>query len=62
MTFADQALCAEYVLKNKGKLQPKVYGVPTEIDQATARLWLEANGLGIDTLSQEQEKYLKSWQ
>jgi len=62
LTFADQALCAEYLLKNKGKLQPKVYGVPTEIDQATAALWLEANNIHIDSLSPEQTKYLGSWQ
>ena len=62
MTFADQALCAEYLIKNKGKLQPKVYEVPAEIDQATARLWLQANGISIDALSPEQSKYLNSWQ
>lgn len=62
MTFADQALCAEYLTKNQGKLKPKVYGVPPEIDQVTATLWLETHDMAIDTLSPEQSKYLNSWQ
>lgn len=62
MTFADQALCAEYLLKNKGKLLPKVYGVPPEIDKSTATLWLETHNLSIDTLTPEQLLYLNSWQ
>jgi adenosylhomocysteinase len=61
MTFADQALCAEYLVKNKGKLQPKVYGVPSEIDKSTAELWLETHNIAIDRLSQEQSQYLSSW-
>ena len=61
MTFADQALCAEYLVKNKGKLQAKVYGVPPEIDKSTARLWLETHNIRIDSLSQEQSQYLNSW-
>jgi len=62
MTFADQALCAEYLMKNKGKLQPKVYGVPQDIDRETATLWLETHGIRIVALSQEQSQYLNSWQ
>jgi len=62
MTFADQALCAEYLTKNQGKLKPKVHGVPPEIDQTTATLWLETHDMAIDTLSPEQSKYLNSWQ
>jgi adenosylhomocysteinase len=62
MTFADQALCAEYLVKNKGKLGPKVYGVPAEIDSSTATLWLETQNIGIDSLSPEQSRYLSSWQ
>jgi len=62
MTFADQALCAEYLVKNKGKLEPKVYGVPPEIDTSTATLWLETHKVGIDTLSGEQLRYIGSWQ
>jgi len=62
MTFADQALCAEYLVRNKGKLEPKVYGVPAEIDRTTATLWLKTHDLKIDNLSAEQSKYLSSWQ
>jgi len=62
MTFADQALCAEYLVKNKGKLAPKVYGVPSEIDKTTATLWLETHNTSIDNLSPEQARYLNSWQ
>jgi len=62
MTFADQALCAEYLVKNKGKLQPKVYNVPADIDKTTARLWLETHDIKIDNLSQTQSQYLNSWQ
>jgi len=61
MTFANQALCAEYLLKNKGKLEPKVYGVPAAIDKSVARLWLESHDMKIDTPSQEQSRYLESW-
>jgi adenosylhomocysteinase len=61
MTFADQALCAEYLVKNKGKLSPKVYGVPPEIDRLTAMLWLETHDIGIDSLSPAQSQYLNSW-
>jgi adenosylhomocysteinase len=61
MTFADQALCAEYLVKKKGKLQPKVYGVPPEIDRSTAQLWLETHNIEIDSLSKEQLQYLSSW-
>ena len=62
MTFADQALCAEYLVKNKGQLAPKVYGVPPEIDKATATLWLETHNIAIDSLSREQLRYLNSWE
>lgn len=61
MTFANQALCAEYLLKNKGKLEPKVYGVPATIDKSVARLWLESHDMKIDSPSQEQSRYLESW-
>jgi adenosylhomocysteinase len=62
MSFADQALAAEHLIKNKGKLQPKVYRMPLEIDKEVARLWLDCHGLKIDSLSGEQTKYLSSWQ
>jgi adenosylhomocysteinase len=61
MSFADQALSAEYMVKNAKKLEPKVYTVPADIDQNVARLKLEALGVSIDTLTKEQEKYLASW-
>ena len=62
MSFANQALAAEYMLKNADKLEKKVYGVPPEIDREIARLKLHAMGVTIDTLSPEQVKYLGSWQ
>ena len=62
MSFANQALCMEYMVKNKGKLEPKVYPVPEEIDKQVARLKLTSMGISIDTLTPEQEKYLTSWQ
>jgi adenosylhomocysteinase len=61
MSFADQALCAEYMVKNAKKLEPKVYTVPTDIDQNVARLKLKSLGVNIDTLTREQAKYLASW-
>jgi adenosylhomocysteinase len=62
MSFANQALSAEWVAKNHGKLENKVYVVPREIDEAIAGLKLKAMGITIDTLSPEQEKYIASWQ
>ncbi len=61
MSFANQALSVEYMVKNGKKLEPKVYPVPTEIDQSVARLKLEAMGIAIDKLTPEQEQYLASW-
>ena len=61
MSFANQALSAEYLVRNAKDLEPKVYPVPTELDQSVARLKLEALGVGIDTLTPEQEAYLASW-
>jgi adenosylhomocysteinase len=61
MSFADQALCMEYLVKNKGKLEVKVHTVPEEIDKEVARLKLKAMGVAIDTLTAEQRKYLTSW-
>ncbi|MBU7027878.1 MAG: adenosylhomocysteinase, partial [Theionarchaea archaeon] len=61
MSFANQALAAEY-LKNEGKtLEPKVYAVPLEIDSRIAELKLKSMGVQIDVLTKEQEEYLKSW-
>jgi adenosylhomocysteinase len=62
MSFADQALAAEYLTKNNGKLQPKVYRMPLEIDKEVANLWLDTHALKIDSMSTEQTKYLSSWQ
>src|SRR5581483_10881835 len=61
MSFADQALSVEYMVKNSTKLEPKVYPVPVEIDREVARLKLEALGVSIDKLTREQEEYLGSW-
>ncbi len=62
MSFANQALCLEYIVKNKDRLKPKVYPVPEEIDKQVARLKLNSMGIDIDSLTPEQEKYLTSWQ
>jgi adenosylhomocysteinase len=62
MSFANQALSAEYMAGEHGKLEKRVYPVPFEIDQEIARLKLESMGVEIDTLTPEQEKYLSSWE
>jgi adenosylhomocysteinase len=62
MSFANQALSLEYLVKNRGKLKTKVYPVPEEIDKQVARLKLESMGVSIDTLTPEQKKYLASWE
>jgi len=62
MSFANQALCAEYIAKNYRKLQKKVYSVPEQIDKDIAFLKLKAMGIKIDTLTPEQKKYLSSWE
>jgi len=61
MSFANQALSAEFLARNAGKLERRVYEVPKEIDQEIARLKLESMGVGIDALTAEQERYLASW-
>ncbi len=61
MSFANQALSCEYLVKNKGKLGNRVFSVPEEIDKEIAKLKLESMGIKIDTLTEEQEKYLSSW-
>jgi adenosylhomocysteinase len=62
MSFANQALCMEYLAKNRGKLEVKVHQVPEEIDKEVARLKLAAMGVAIDRLTAEQKKYLVSWE
>ena len=61
MSFANQALCLAYIVKNRGQLETKVYSVPEEIDKEIARLKLRAMGTEIDTLTPEQKAYLNSW-
>ncbi|MBI4467026.1 MAG: adenosylhomocysteinase [Acidobacteria bacterium] len=61
MSFANQALCLEYLARHADKLEKTVYPVPPEIDRQVARLKLEAMGIKIDTLTPDQEKYLASW-
>jgi adenosylhomocysteinase len=62
MSFANQALAGEYLLKNKGKLANAVHALPKEVDQEIASLKLKAMGVAIDILTDEQERYLNSWQ
>jgi adenosylhomocysteinase len=62
MSFANQALCAEYVAKHHKTLERKVYDVPADIDAEVARLKLKAMRIDIDTLTAEQEHYLSSWE
>ncbi len=62
MSFANQALCCEYIAKNYKKLEKKVYKVPDFIDKNIAKLKLESLGVKIDSLTKEQEKYLDSWE
>jgi adenosylhomocysteinase len=61
MSFANQALCLEYMVKSGSKLKPGVYPVPDEIDREIGRIKLKSMGIEIDQLSAEQEKYLRSW-
>ena len=61
MSFANQALAAEYIHQNAGELESKVYPMPEEIDKAIASLKLQALGVKIDTLTKKQEGYLSSW-
>jgi len=62
MSFANQALCAEYISKNHKKLEKKVYSVPEDIDRKIAFLKLRAMGIKIDVLTAEQKNYLESWE
>ncbi len=61
MSFANQALTAEYLVKTHGKLKNQVYEVPKDIDQEIARLKLASMGVSIDELTSEQVNYLSSW-
>jgi len=62
MSFANQALTADYLVKEGNKLEKKVYSVPEHIDREIARLKLNSMGIEIDSLTLEQEKYLSSWE
>ena len=61
MSFSNQALCAEYIAKNRS-LEPQVYPVPKEIDELIAHLKLKGLGVNIDEMTDEQKKYLSSWE
>ena len=61
MSFANQALACEYLVKNKGSLAPGIHSIPTEVDREIARLKLQAMGVQIDTLTPEQIEYINSW-
>ena len=62
MSFANQALCTEYMIRHSTNLKKQVYRVPTLIDQEIARLKLASMKIQIDDLTEEQEKYLHSWE
>ena len=62
MSFANQALCSEYIARNAANLEKQVYDVPAEIDGEVARLKLQAMGIAIDSLTEEQRRYLSSWE
>ena len=62
MSFANQALSAEYAVANAATLERKVYSVPEEIDREIARLKLETMGIDVDKLTREQAAYMVSWQ
>jgi len=62
MSFANQALCAEHIAKHHKDMALAVHDVPQEIDREVARLKLQAMGVSIDTLTEEQQKYLASWE
>lgn len=61
MSFANQALACEYLVKNKGNLEPGLHSIPVEVDKEIARLKLQAMGIQIDTLTAEQVEYINSW-
>jgi len=62
LSFANQALAAEYIYQNRGRLEPRVYKLPEEIDQMIARLKLTTMGIRIDRMTPEQKRYISSWQ
>jgi adenosylhomocysteinase len=61
MSFANQALACEYLVKNKGNLEPGLHSIPVELDKEIARLKLQAMGIEIDSLTPDQTEYINSW-
>ena len=61
MSFANQALCSEHMVKNYKKLKNDVYDVPLELDNKVAQIKLKSMGVEIDKLTSEQDAYLNSW-
>jgi len=61
MSFANQALACEYLVKNKGKLEPGLHSIPAELDREIAILKLQAMGISIDSLTPDQIEYINSW-
>jgi adenosylhomocysteinase len=61
MSFANQALACEYLVTNKGKLEPGLHSIPVEVDKEIARLKLQAMGISLDTLTADQTEYINSW-
>jgi adenosylhomocysteinase len=62
MSFANQALSLEYILKHAGELKKQVYTIPEEIDREIARLKLASMGIAVDSLTDQQKRYLASWE
>ncbi|MCG7844112.1 MAG: adenosylhomocysteinase, partial [Methanomassiliicoccales archaeon] len=62
MSFSIQALALEHMVKNHGRMEPKVYSVPPEMDELVARIKLKTMGLSIDELTSAQKRYLVDWQ
>jgi len=61
MSFSNQALCCEYIYRERGNLEKRVYKVPSSIDERIAELKLKSMGISIDELTDEQKDYLSSW-
>jgi len=62
LTFAVQALCAYHLARQHASMEPRVHLLPKEIDDEVARMKLDAVGMGVDSLTPEQERFLASWQ
>jgi adenosylhomocysteinase len=62
MSFANQAMAAEWLITNAGQLEPQIYVLPTELDDRVAEIKLTTMGCGLEVLTEEQKEYLASWQ